>query len=48
MSTDLALPLSQWTPVATNVLSANGNFSITVTNAVSAAIPCQFYILQSP
>ena len=27
MSTSLALPLSQWTPVATNCLNADGNFT---------------------
>ena len=32
---NLTLPLSQWTPVATNVLSASGNFTITVTNTVT-------------
>ena len=46
-STNLALPLSQWTPVATNLLSASGNFSITVTNTVSAGIPGRFYLLQT-
>ena len=30
-STNLALPLSEWTPVTTNVLSADGNFTITAT-----------------
>ena len=45
-STNLALPLSQWTPVATNLLIARGNFSITVTNRVSAELPQRFYILQ--
>jgi len=46
-STNLALPLSAWTPVTTNILSANGNFSITVTNTVSPAHPQRFYILQT-
>jgi len=44
-STNLALPLSQWMPVATNVLSASGNFTITATNAVNRSIPQRFYIL---
>jgi hypothetical protein len=48
MTTNLALPGSQWTPVATNVWSANGNFSLTVTNAVSPSVPKQFYLLQVP
>lgn len=47
-TTNVALPLSQWTPVATNVLNASGNFSITVTNAVTADGPSQqFFILQT-
>jgi PKD repeat protein len=47
MSSNLALPLSQWTPVATNVLSASGNFTITVTNTVSPNLPQSFYTLQT-
>jgi hypothetical protein len=47
MSTNLALPASQWVPVATNTLNANGNFSLTATNAVYANVPQQFYILKS-
>jgi hypothetical protein len=47
-STNAALPLNQWTPVATNVLTANGNFTITVTNAANANTPSpQFFILQT-
>jgi len=40
------LPMGQWTYVATNVLSANGNFTITVSNTVDHNIQQQFYILQ--
>ncbi len=43
-STNAALPLHQWAPVATNVLTANGNFTVTATNA-AASMP-QFFILQ--
>jgi hypothetical protein len=47
-STNLLLPLNQWTPVATNVLNAAGNFSIIVTNAAGAVSPSQqFFILQA-
>jgi subtilase family serine protease len=46
MSTNVALPLNQWTPVATNVLNTSGNFSITATNAVNLNVPQCFYILQ--
>jgi alpha-tubulin suppressor-like RCC1 family protein len=47
MGTNLTQPLSQWQPVATNLLSANGNFTITATNAVSPGARQQFYILQA-
>jgi hypothetical protein len=45
--TNLALPLSLWTPVATNVLSTNGNFTLTLTNTVTTDTPQRFYILQT-
>jgi hypothetical protein len=45
-SPDLRQPLSQWTPVATNILTGGGNFTITATNAVSSGGPQQFYRLQ--
>jgi len=47
MSTNLALPVSQWVPVATNTLNANGDFSLTATNAVFPDVPQQFYIMKS-
>jgi hypothetical protein len=46
LSTNLALPLNQWTPVATNVLNTSGKFTISATNAVDPNIPQCFYILQ--
>ena len=45
MSTNLAKPLIQWVPISTNVLS--GDFTITVTNGVSASDPKRFYTLQA-
>ena len=45
-SPDVTLPLSQWTPVATNVLSTGGNFTVTATNAVNLAAPSGFYRLK--
>jgi hypothetical protein len=45
-STNLLLPLNQWTRVATNVLSASGDFTATVTNTVTSGAGQQFYILQ--
>ena len=46
MSTNLAVPLSQWTPVATNTPGVSGNFTITVSNTVTTRTPQRFYILQ--
>jgi hypothetical protein len=46
--TNLSLPLNQWTPVATNVLSASGSFTIVVPNIVSPSNPQRFCILQMP
>jgi hypothetical protein len=46
MSTNLARPLSQWSPVATNVRSADGNFSIVVTNAVTPIVRQRFFVIQ--
>ena len=46
MSTDLTLDLSQWTPVATNILNTDGGFTFTATNVVDAHAPRRFYILQ--
>jgi alpha-tubulin suppressor-like RCC1 family protein len=47
MTTNVTQPLNQWKPVATNTLSANGNFSFSATNAVIPDAPQQFYILQA-
>jgi uncharacterized repeat protein (TIGR01451 family) len=46
-STNLALPLGQWAPVATVMLGGSGGFTITATNVVSADALCRFYILQA-
>jgi hypothetical protein len=46
MSTNVAQPLNQWMPVSTNLLSANGPFSVTATNAVAAANPKAFFALR--
>ena len=48
MSTNVALPLIQWTPVASNVLAVSGNFTIVATNAVSPSAAQQFYLLKTP
>jgi hypothetical protein len=49
-STNVAKPLSQWTTVATNVVSASGAsgaFTFTGTNVVSSGVGQQFYILSN-
>jgi alpha-tubulin suppressor-like RCC1 family protein len=50
-STNLAAPLNQWTPIATNTLPsslpANGAFTITNANAVVADAAQGFYVLQA-
>lgn len=46
-STNVATPLNQWSPLGTNVLGANGPFTINVTNAVTPGVPQQFYILRA-
>jgi uncharacterized repeat protein (TIGR03803 family) len=46
-NTNLALPFSQWTPVATNVLFGGGNFSIRATNTLDPSVVQQFYILRT-
>jgi uncharacterized repeat protein (TIGR03803 family) len=45
-SADLTLPLNEWSPLATNVLTVGGSFTITATNALILASPQQFYSLQ--
>ncbi len=46
-SADASLPLSRWTPIATNVPGASGNFTIAASNAVTLNAPRQFYILET-
>jgi hypothetical protein len=46
MATNLALPLVNWTALATNVPNG-GNFTFTATNAVNRNTPQSFYLLQT-
>jgi autotransporter-associated beta strand protein len=46
VSTNVTLPAANWTPVATNVFDGSGNFNFT--NAISAGVPQQFYLLRVP
>jgi hypothetical protein len=43
-STNVALPISQWTSIFTNTFLGNGAFSIT--NPITGGNPQQFYLLQ--
>jgi len=45
-STNLTLPLAQWTPVYTNIFDAGGHFA--VTNAYVPGTPQKYFILQVP
>jgi len=45
-ATNIALPLASWTRASTNFFDANGNF--TITNAINAGVPDQFYQLLVP
>jgi uncharacterized repeat protein (TIGR03803 family) len=47
-STNVLLPLSQWTRVATNVAVTNGNFAFTVNKPVTSGAGQQYYIVQFP
>ena len=46
MSTSVAVPLSQWAQAATSVPVANGNFSLTASNAFAPNVSQRFYTLQ--
>ena len=45
-STNIALPLTNWTRVLTNQFSGNGNFSFT--NPINPALPRRFFVLEVP
>jgi hypothetical protein len=45
-STNLALPLADWTRLSTNTFSASGGFS--VTNPIAPGAPAGFFILEIP
>jgi hypothetical protein len=44
-STNIALSLNQWTTLGSSVLSSNGDFSITLTNAVDTSAPAEHYFV---
>lgn len=43
-STNVALPVAQWTPLLTNSFDGSGNFNLS-TNIVNPSVPFEFYIL---
>jgi T5SS/PEP-CTERM-associated repeat protein len=45
-ATNVALPLSNWVSIATNLFDSSGNFSFT--NAITPGIPQRFYRLRTP
>jgi len=45
-STNLTIPFGDWSPVTTNTLESNGNFSMTLTNAVSSNIGQKYFTLK--
>ncbi|HTR43621.1 MAG TPA: autotransporter-associated beta strand repeat-containing protein [Pseudomonadales bacterium] len=46
-STNLLLPVSQWTPVFTNAFDTNGKVNMS-TNVVNPHIPNEFYLIETP
>ena len=48
-TTNLTLPLAQWTTNSTPSFDGNGNLiNYTIPGALSPAVPRQFYMLQQP
>jgi hypothetical protein len=45
-STNVSLPLAQWTPLITNTFDAGGNFACT--NTMDSDAPQRFYLIQVP
>jgi len=45
-TTDLTLPLAQWTTVTTGNFDGNGNFNYTVSGTLTSGQPQQFFLLQ--
>jgi autotransporter-associated beta strand protein len=46
-TTNVAAPISTWTPIWTNVLSGSGSFSTNLVNAVNPSFKQQFYLLST-
>ena len=44
-STNLLIPVTSWTSIATQNFDGSGNFNLTITNAATAGAGQQFYLL---
>lgn len=47
-STNLLLPISQWTPVFTNSLDSNGAISLSTNNVINPGTPQEFFLIEEP
>lgn len=47
MATNIDIPMEKWMPVATNILSSSGDFTIIVSNTIAPNISPRFYVLQT-
>jgi autotransporter-associated beta strand protein len=45
-STDMTVPVTEWSSVATGTFDANGNFTVSI--AIDTAAPARFFILRTP
>jgi hypothetical protein len=46
-STNIALPKTNWTAIATNMLVGSGSFTLTATNAVTPGLLQEFFLLST-
>jgi hypothetical protein len=46
-TTNLALPINQWTPLLTNVFNGSGNLNLS-TNIINPGVPQQFFLILQP
>jgi hypothetical protein len=44
-TTNLTLPISQWTPLLTNSFAPNGSFNLS-TNIINPSVPHQFFLIE--
>jgi autotransporter-associated beta strand protein len=46
-STNIALPRTSWTAIATNTVGGDGGFTLTATNAAAPGLPQEFFLLST-